>query len=613
MQPVALVAAEAAPVAILVASAAVEAWHRHGSIQARYWLPHAAVAGLLLVALLVSGGAVRPRPAALVTLAGLLGLSAWTALSLTWSPVPSLARDEALLTAFFAVAFAAGVVAIRTKRGRVAALVVLVAVCAGVAVVTGAKLALAENPSAFYESHRLEFPIGYANAQAAFWLLAFWPAIALAARRSLPILLRGLALGGATALLAGWLLTQSKGGIVALALSACAFFLVTPGRVRSLVPALVAAGAVAAAYWPLTGPYRADDADEAAAIHLAGRTLVALAAAAALAGLLLALVDRRFSFSHRARRLAGAVALAATAASVAALAGVFFASVSSPVGYAKDRWEDVTTSEDQVGSSSHLTALGSERYDYWRVALAQFAEHPVAGIGGGGFGPAYLEHGQSEQTPIRAHSFALDTLSETGIVGFILLAVSIGTPLAALARGALRDPISAAVLVVGIYFVAHASIDVIWTFPAVSVPFFLLLAIGLAGTERPLLRKRETAPAVVAALALVTLAFAPPWLSAQFTERGRIDAARRLDPLSVEPLLAQWAAARSLTDRVRPLREAIEIESRSSRLYYLIGLAYLEAGREKPARAALVEARRLNPDAPEIEEAFELLRERGRG
>ena len=60
----------------------------------------------------------RPPRAALLGLAGLLGLAVWTAASAAWSPVPSLARDEALLVAFYAVVFTIAVTTLRTPGVR---------------------------------------------------------------------------------------------------------------------------------------------------------------------------------------------------------------------------------------------------------------------------------------------------------------------------------------------------------------------------------------------------------------------------------------------------------------------------------------------------------------
>ena len=54
-------------------------------------------------------------------------------------------------------------------------------------------------------------------------------------------------------------------------------------------------------------------------------------------------------------------------------------------------------------TSTHLLTLGSNRYDFWRVAIHQFREHPVGGIGARGFRVAYLGARRSPETPARAH------------------------------------------------------------------------------------------------------------------------------------------------------------------------------------------------------------------
>ena len=61
-------------------------------------------------------------------------------------------------------------------------------------------------------------------------VIAFWPAIAVAARCTLPVAIRALALGGSTAMICLLLGTQSKGGAVALAVSAVVVFAVSRAR-----------------------------------------------------------------------------------------------------------------------------------------------------------------------------------------------------------------------------------------------------------------------------------------------------------------------------------------------------------------------------------------------
>jgi len=84
---------------------------------------------------------------------------------------------------------------------------------------------------------------------------------------------------------------------------------------------------------------------------------------------------------------------------------------------------------------SHLTSgLGSNRYDFYRVALDEFAAHPLVGIGADNFQEQYLVHGRSDETPRYPHSVELRTLVQTGLVGALLALVGLGAALVAGAR-----------------------------------------------------------------------------------------------------------------------------------------------------------------------------------
>ena len=97
------------------------AWTETGSIEAGDWLLYAIFAALLLALVLAVGAAAKPPRAALAGLAALVLLAVWQAISAAWSALPSLARDDALLTLFYAAAFA---VALLTARGQVEGLIV---------------------------------------------------------------------------------------------------------------------------------------------------------------------------------------------------------------------------------------------------------------------------------------------------------------------------------------------------------------------------------------------------------------------------------------------------------------------------------------------------------
>jgi hypothetical protein len=607
------------PTAAFVAAACYVAWHDYGSVDAADWLPTAVALALVVAAVTLSGAALAPNRLAAAGVAGLLALAGWTAISLTWSPLPSLARDEALLTALYALTLWTPLVTLGTAAERRSTTALVVAALGALALATELRLRFGADPADLYVLGRLDSPVTYPNADAAFFLVGFWPAVGLAARRTWPVLVRAAALAAATALLAGWLLAQSKGGAVALLVSAIVFFAVCPARLRALVPTVVAAALVGAAFRPLTAPYRASEQDFVATTRHGGAMALLLVASAAAIGVAYALADRRVAVGPRVHRLLGAVALAGLLAGLGGGATAFAASVDRPGHWLEKEWRSFKTLPPKQRGTTHLFALGSNRYDFWRVALKTFEDHPIAGVGGRGFRTVYLERGRSIETPQRAHSVELDELSETGIVGFVLLAAGIGLPLAVVLARARRSLTAAALGAAGVYWLAHSTVDWIWTFPAVTIPALLLVGIGAAPEARRPLRASVAIPAGLAAVVLAVLAFAPPWLSARYTDRAYGDTparaasdlrrARRLDPLSTAPYEAQAVLARSPLD-IPPLRAAVRKEPRQVELRFALGLAYLHAGRKAEARRELRVALSLYPRSGDIRRT---LRQAGRG
>jgi hypothetical protein len=600
------------PTAVLVAATLVLAWLERGSIVAEHWLPYAIVAALVLATAVLSGATVRPGRLSLVALSALLALALWAAISLAWSSAPSLARDEALLTAFYAIAFATPLLTLRNSFDRAAAVAIVALGLTALAAAIGLALWLGADPERMIFDGRLIYPVTYTNAQAALTLVGFWPAAALAARPRAPSVVRALACGGAAGLLAGWLITQSKGGGIALLVSALLVFAVCPGRLRLLVPVAIAAGTAAAAASPLMAPFRT--AGERP-IERAGLALLLVLAAATAAGLAYAVIDRRVRVAPRVRAAAGALVLAGLAAALAGAAVAFVVRTDDPRRFVEEKWEAFASlPERRDEGATHFTSLGSNRYDFWRVSLAEFERRPVVGMGARGFRAAYLEHGRSHETPVRAHSLPVEVLAEQGLVGFLLLVLALGVALALAARRLPTLPAVAA-LGAGTYWLVHASVDWIWTVPPTGVLLFLLLGIAASGDCHPrALSRRARWLAGFALVALAVVAFAPPWLSSRLTTRTLsgsssspardLDRARQLDPLSVAPLTAEAALAASAADAVLPLERAAELEPRSAGIQYLLGLAYLDAGRKQAARERLRIARRLYPQGDVIVQAL---------
>lgn len=603
---------------MLVACACLAAWHDYGSVNAPDWLPYAIVVALVVAAISLSGAALAPELLAGAGVAALVLLAAWVGISARWSAAPSLARDEALLTALYALALLLPLLTIGSVAERLGAAAVVVAGLGALAVATELRLRYGSHPDTLYVYGRLDFPVSYPNANAAFFLVGFWPAIGLAARRAWPVVARAVALAAATALLADWLLTQSKGGGIALAVSAVVFFALCPARLRALPPTLVAAALVGAAYRPLTAPYRASSADLAGTIRHAGTVSLLLVAVAAAVGLVYAALDRRVVVSARAHRVLSFVALLALVAALLGGAGAFAATVDRPGHFLADKWRSFKTLPSTHEGSSHLFSLGSNRYDFWRVALHTFEHHPLGGVGGRGFAAVYLQEGRSVETPQRAHSLELDELSETGIVGFGLLALGLGLPLVVALARARRSPLRAALAAAGVYWLVHSTVDWTWTFPALSLPALLLIGVAAVPERGRPLRPLAAVPVGAAAAALAVLAFAPPWLSDRYTNlayahpaqaASDLRRARWLDPLSTAPYEAEAALAKPPAD-IPPLRTAVRKEPRQIDLRYQLGLAYLRAGRKAAAARQLEAALRLDPRSDDVARALRSARGR---
>src|SRR5919197_573652 len=106
------------PTAALAAAAWALAWVETGSIHGADWLPYAFVAGLLAAVVLLAGTAPRLGGREVIALGALVALAGWEALSLSWSAVPALARDEALLTLFYAIVLLIPLLTLRTSTER---------------------------------------------------------------------------------------------------------------------------------------------------------------------------------------------------------------------------------------------------------------------------------------------------------------------------------------------------------------------------------------------------------------------------------------------------------------------------------------------------------------
>lgn len=610
-------AVRAVPVAGVLVAALAIAWQDRGSIAAVDFLPSSVAIALIGATVCLSGVARRPPRGALAALGLLAALALWAGLSGYWAPVPSLARDEALLVLTGALALGVPLAALRTAEDRLAALVVFAAGLTALAIAAVVTLHGSSNAFDVFRYRRLSFPITYANASAGVLLAGVWPALLLAGRRAGHLAVRVPALAAASLLLGTALLAQSKGGVVGLAASTIVIVAVSQARLRLLLAAALALLPVVVAFPVLIAPYRAPDAAELQDVHRAAAALVAVTVAAAVLGAAWVLADARVEIRAERRRLIGRIVGIAFLAVLVLALGV--AAVSHPGRRLDAAWRSFSNAPSplaRTGSSTHLVELGSNRYDFWRVALGEFRRRPLVGDGARGFGPAYLVRGRSSETPARAHSLPLELLGEEGIVGFALAAAAFALLLGGLARRARRRSAVATGALGGcVLLLAQAGVDWTFTFPAVTIPFFLLAGIGLADDERRSLGRRPRNVASAATVVAAVVLFAPPWIAAKLVRQGLaarstgdLTWAHRLDPVSVDPWVAEAQIAPSAAAAVAPLERARARAPRALAVRYLLGSVYWNAGRKADAEREFEAALALHPKDPAVERALAVVR-----
>jgi len=472
-----------------------------------HWAPGGLlIVGLVAVALISVPGGWRTAPRSVLVAVGLLGAyTAWSYLSILWAGSPGDAYEGATRTLLYLAVF--GLFALWAKAPNHGAwlLGAWTAAMVGLCGIELARLGFG-HPTSMFADGRLIEPAGYPNAAAAQWLMAFWPAVALAGWPRLHLGWRALSAGGAVALAGLALLSQSRGSVFALPLTALVFFLVVPGRLRNLgVLAVVAAG-VAAAVPALLHVNVALTHQPPQAGSSAISTAVAVLAAAACgaAGALaiaLRLADRRVGTlpaEQRARLRRGVGVAVALLLGLGAVTGL--AVIGNPVKRVESAWSSFKHgySSGQSNSSRLVSGLGSNRYDFYRVAWNGFTSHPLGGLGADNFQALYLRQGRSDETPRYPHSIELRTLEQTGLVGLLLLggafAAALVAAASALRRGeaseqsATRRLIAAAALMPFAYWLVHGSFDWFWEFAGLGAPAFA--SLGIAASLAPRRRRR---------------------------------------------------------------------------------------------------------------------------
>jgi tetratricopeptide (TPR) repeat protein len=573
---------------------------------------------MLIVAVLAVGlpWAELPVPVR-VSVGALAGYAVLSYASILWAANQGVAWEGANRTLIYLLVFA--LFACWRRQGSSAAVLLCVWTLglAGLALFVAVHLegASAATVARLLPEGRLTYPSGYANANAAQWLMAFWPALLLARSEHLAWWLRGLFAGSAVVLAETALLSQSRGSLYATPVMLVLVFALLPGRRRTFA-LLVPVGAGIAACAPAVlhvGNDLSGGRVVTATLHTALETTIA---AGCLVGIIVAgcaFAEGRLALSDGSRaRIGSAVTALSVVVLLAVLAGGL-AAAGNPVTRVRHAWDTFTSERGYAanGSGSRLTSgLGSSRYDFYRVALDEFTAHPLVGIGADNFAQAYLAHGRGDETPHYPHSVELRTLAETGLLGALLAIVGLAAALLACLRAVRagsapdRDPLARAVAAAALggfgYWVVHGSFDWFWEFAGLGAPAFALLglccslsstsaeqsALAAASTEgpdggdgaRPVRRRRRrrsrrrqkmiqrvailAAGTLLTAVAAISLALpwfsqleiqsaAKIWTTSPARAYSQLGDAARLDPLSDEAELVSGTIALRYEDLTR--------------------------------------------------------------
>jgi O-antigen ligase len=578
----------------------------------------AGLAGLLPVAV--------PRRAGLAAVGLLSAFVCWNGVTMIWSIAPD--RSWAYLNrgaVYVAFCLLGLVVAANVRMpARV--------VAGGLAVllfgVVGWALLGKVFPSLFPDGARvarLRNPIGYWNALALACALALPLGLWVATRRAWR---REVRAGGVLLLylaVIALVLTFSRAGILVAAVAVVLWLVFVPERLESFGALLVSVvPAAAVAGWASTRAALVDDNQPLGARRSDGAWFALVAVVVGVLVVAAALwadgADRRFADAAARRLWARRIGIGIAAVAVAGVIAVSAAS-GGPGAWLKE-----FRGGGEVGSSSGriATLSSNNRWAWWQEAWRVFEEKPAGGKGAATFELARRRVRGSGVVTNEPHNIALQALSETGIVGFLLGAGAVLAALAAIARavGRLRDEERAAAVALAIAvpaYLLHALADIDWDFVAVSAPVFFVggLLIGMGGEAREV--RARGRPLLAAGVALSMLAgvysLAAPWLASNRVddayaalvslEPGSAASASRdaanLNPLSVQPIWAlalAYASVPDVRDAVKQFERATRLQPENSDTWVELGDYELCHGDVFGAYRALNQAYTLDPYGP---------------
>ncbi len=606
------VAALAAP-PIAIALLALLLAFSGGGIDPALWTRYAIAIPAGLAVLAISGAVPAISRRALPALVVACAFAAWSALSLTWSEAPGATSGVALRTFLLVTAFAVGsIYAARTASA--------IALCGAIAatgaiVAVGAVIELARGDVSAFVFGRFSWPIAYPDGVAAMLFLPAPILLVFAASARIRPSLRGV-FGGLAALnLAVGLLSESRGGALAVGLAFAVAVLTARPRTPVALTALLVLAPVGVALPALAHP----TTDTTTGLQSVAIRVVIIAL---VAGVAVWVGATWLSRAGSTRRIARAT-LVTWLVLLLGAAGGAVARTSDPIGFVHGRWVEFSRVDRPAPTTdTRLLSAASNRYEYWRVALRATADHPLTGVGAGAFSVPWFRYRQVDESVTDAHSALFGSLAELGIPGAVLLVGFLGLPFVRRARSEATPYLAGA----GAYALIHSAVDWSLAIPALGLPAMLVLGAGCAGSEgrSDVLAGRRTRLLLSVGALAVVVAAVPLYLAAQRMDEADVVAgtnpgaalkfsrsAARFSPLDAAPDV-QGSAIAAIADRPRDAlnlaRDAVRREPDSWAAWLRLRTAAQGLGLAGVAHEADRHIASLNPRMPLIAHDKQIVR-----
>jgi hypothetical protein len=455
---------------------------------------------------------------ALALASGALALFAvWILASAGWSDAPARALSECDRAVLYGlVLILTGTVAAR--RGDMALLLRITAAAFVAFALAGLITRLW--PATFPISggvlpERVAFPLTYWNAMGIACAIAVVLTLHLTASGAEPRTIRVAAAAALVPSAVTLYFTFSRGAIWVLPVGIVLYVLVAQPRgivtaLAAVIPTVVAVKVAYGADLLANADYNTSAAAAAEGRHVGSIVIGCAIVAAALRWVALPLDDRlaRVELPRHARP-ALVVGLLAVL-----LVGAVAVHAPHKINEARKTFSEGQYYAGTADLRDRLTStVDNGRIDNWRVALDGFDESPLHGTGAGTYRLTWeLDRPAPPVQMNDGHSLYLETLSELGVVGLVLLLVALLTPLVfALRRlGGPERHAYGAFFAGGAMLALHAGVDWDWEMPALFVWLFGAGGVALAAREGAgRWGEIGRTPRIVAALAVLVLALTP--------------------------------------------------------------------------------------------------------